>query len=127
MAAGNDETKWIESGAEAFATALFEIIHRLIDEGYPEIGAEKDPPVAPDPLDSPEIAQSLIAQAFARMTLIRNTPVYKIAPRRVAAGERLLRTERPTAESGPAVVSFSDNSADDGGAEPVAKHRSQGQ
>lgn len=124
MAAGSDEEKWIESGAQAFSTALFEIIHRLIEEGYPEAGAENDPPATPDALDSPEIAQSLIAQAFERMTVIRQTPVFKIAPRRVAAGERLLRTERPTAESGPAVVSFSDNT-DEGTAAPVASNRSQ--
>ncbi len=127
MAAGTDETKWIDSGAEAFSTALFEIIHRLIDEGFPEAGADKDAAIKPDPLDNPEIAQSLIAQAFERMTVIRNTPVFKIAPRRVAAGERLLRTERPTAETGPAVISFSDNTAEDDGAAPVARNRSQGQ
>jgi len=126
MAAGNDEAKWIDSGAEAFSTALFEIIHRLIDEGFPEVGAEKAPPIKPDPLDNPEIAQSLIAQAFERMTAIRNTPVFRIAPRRVAAGERLLRTERPTAETGPAVISFSDNAAEDDSNTPVAKNRSQG-
>ena len=127
MAAKDDETKWIESGAQAFSTALFEIIHRLIDEGFPEVGAEKDQPITRDPLDAPEIAQSLIARAFDRMTAIRNTPVFRIAPRRVAAGERLLRTERPTAETGPAVISFSDNAADDEGAAPAAKNRSQGQ
>jgi len=127
MAAGDDETKWIDSGAQTFSTALFDIIHRLIDEGFPEAGSEKDPPIKPDPLDNPEIAQSLIAQAFERMTVIRNTPVFKIAPRRVAAGERLLRTERPTAETGPAVISFSDNAANEEGAAPAAKNRSQGQ
>lgn len=127
MAAKDDETKWIESGAQAFSTALFEIIHRLIDEGFPEVGAEKDQPITRDPLDAPEIGQSLIARAFDRMTAIRNTPVFRIAPRRVAAGERLLRTERPTAETGPAVISFSDNAADDEGAAPAAKNRSQGQ
>jgi len=127
MAAGDDETKWIDSGAQTFSTALFDIIHRLIDEGFPEAGSEKDPPIKPDPLDNPEIAQSLIAQAFERMTVIRNTPVFKIAPRRVAAGERLLRTERPTAETGPAVISFSDNAASEEGAAPAAKNRSQGQ
>jgi hypothetical protein len=42
------------------------------------------------------------------MTVIRNTPVFKVQPRRVAAGERLLRTERPTGETGPANVTFSD-------------------
>lgn len=127
MAAGDDETKWIDSGAQTFSTALFDIIHRLIDEGFPEAGSEKDPPIKPDPLDNPEIAQSLIAQAFKRMTVIRNTPVFKIAPRRVAAGERLLRTERPTAETGPAVISFSDNAANEEGAASAAKNRSQGQ
>ena len=127
MAAGTDETKWIESGAQAFTIALFEIIHRLIDEGIPETDSDKSSSIKPDPLDSSEVAQSLVAQTFERMTLIRNTPVLKISPRRVAAGERLLRTERPTTEAGPAVVSYSDNSADDGGVEPVAKHRSQGQ
>lgn len=127
MAAKDDETKWIESGAQAFSTALFEIIHRLIDEGFPEVGAEKDQPITRDPLDAPEIAQSLIARAFDRMTAIRNTPVFRIAPRRVAAGERLLRTERPTAETGPAVISFSDSAADDEAAAPAAKSRSQGQ
>lgn len=127
MAAKDDETKWIESGAQAFSTALFEIIHRLIDEGFPEVGAEKDQPITRDPLDAPEIAQSLIAREFDRMTAIRNTPVFKIAPRRVAAGERLLRTERPTEESGPAVVSFSDHTPAEEGAAPAAKNRSQGQ
>jgi GTPase SAR1 family protein len=127
MGAGTDETLWIESGAQAFTIALFEIIHRLIDEGFPEAETDKTTPIKPDPLDSSEVAQSLVAQTFERMTLIRNTPVFKISPRRVAAGERLLRTERPTAESCPAVVSFSDSSADDSGMEPVAKNRSQGQ
>jgi hypothetical protein len=36
--------------------------------------------------------------------------VVKILPRRVEAKtERLLRTERPTAETGPALVTFADN------------------
>jgi hypothetical protein len=52
--------------------------------------------------------------------------VIKVMPRRVAAGERLLRTERPTEETGPAVVSFSDRALN-AGAEPRAAGRSQGQ
>jgi hypothetical protein len=57
--------------------------------------------------------------------MIRNTPVIKVLPRRVAAGERLLRTERPTGETGPAVVSFSDDVIFDAGAK-MAGGRSQG-
>lgn len=112
MRAGDDEAKWIESGAEAFSAALFEIIHRLIDEGSPEPENPDAPPITPDAADKAELGQSLIARTFARLTTIRNTPVIKVLPRRVASGERLLRTERPTGETGPAVVSFSD------GAEP---------
>ena len=109
MNAGDDETKWIESGAHAFSTALFDIVHRLIDEGFPEPGDEGAPMIRPDEAVTAEVGQSLIAQTFARLTEIRNTPVIKVMPRRVAAGERLLRTERPTGETGPAVVSFSDD------------------
>jgi hypothetical protein len=108
MNAGEDETKWIESGAQEFTSALFDIVHRLIDEGSPEAGDEGKAGIRPDPADEIEVGQSLIAQSFERLTVIRNTPVIKVMPRRVAAGERLLRTERPTGESGPAVVSFSD-------------------
>jgi hypothetical protein len=109
MKAGDDEEAWIDSGAQAFTTALFDVIHRLIDEGAAEPGEQDLPPVTPDPSEGAEVGQSLIAQSFERLTMIRNTPVVKVLPRRVAAGERLLRTERPTAESGPAVVSFSDD------------------
>jgi Dynamin family len=108
MNAGDDEEKWIDSGAHAFTSALFEIVHRLIDEGDPEPGQEEASPITPEPADTAEIGQSLIARSFERLMIIRNTPVVKVMPRRVAAGERLLRTERPTGETGPAVVSFSD-------------------
>lgn len=109
MNAGEDEAKWAESGAEAFSDALFEVIHRLIDEGDPEPGQEDLPAITPDPLDNPDIGQSLISRTFERLTAVRRTPVVKVMPRRVAAGERLLRTERPTSDAGPAVVSFSDH------------------
>jgi hypothetical protein len=111
MNAGEDEAKWAESGAEAFSDALFEVIHRLIDEGDPEPGQEDLPAITPDPLDNPDIGQSLISRTFERLTAVRRTPVVKVMPRRVAAGERLLRTERPTSDAGPAVVSFSDHAA----------------
>lgn len=124
MTAGDDEAKWIDSGAQAFTTALFDLVHRLIDNGFPEPGEEGYPPIAPDPADPLETGQSLIARAFERLTVIRNTPVIKVMPRRVAAGERLLRTERPTEDNGPAVVSFSDRMAN-GGAEPRSASRSQ--
>jgi hypothetical protein len=114
MDAGDDEEKWMQSGAHDFTTALFEIIHRLIDEGQPEPGDEGLPPISPDAADTAEVGQSLIARSFARLMAIRNTPVVKVKPRRVAAGERLLRSERPTAETGPAVVSFSDDGLFDG-------------
>jgi len=104
----DDEQKWADSGAQAFASALFDIIHRLIDEGFRETGDEAAPTITPDPADAEEVGRSLIARAFERLTLIRNTPVFKVMPRRVASGERLLRTERPTGETGPAVVSFSE-------------------
>jgi hypothetical protein len=111
MRAEEDEAKWIESGADAFTSAFFDIIHRVIDEGHPEPGEESHPPITPDPPDETELGQSLIADAFDRLTAIRNTPVIKIQPRRVEArGERLLRTERPSADTGPAMVTFSDQS-----------------
>ena len=113
MQAGEDEQKWIDSGAQAFTSALFEIIHRLIDEGFPEVGDAGAPPIKPDPANEDEVGRSLIARAFERLTVIRNTPVIKVMPRRVAAGERLLRTERPTGETGPAVVSFSDGTPEE--------------
>ncbi len=109
MNAGDDEGKWVDSGADAFTSALFAIIHRLIDEGFPEPGDEGAAPITPEPADTAEVGQSLIARSFERLTEIRNTPVVKVLPRRVAAGERLLRTERPSGESGPAVVSYSDD------------------
>lgn len=126
MTAGDDETKWIESGAQEFTTALFDLVHRLIDEGFAEAGEEAKPAITPDPADPSETGQSQIARSFERLTVIRNTPVFKVMPRRVAAGERLLRTERPTEETGPAVVSFSDRAAN-GGAEPRTANRSQSQ
>jgi 50S ribosome-binding GTPase len=110
MKAGDDEAKWIDSGAEAFSTALFDIIHQLIDEGHAEPGETDAPPIRPDAADASEVGQSLIARTFERLMIVRNTPVIKVKPRRVAAGERLLRTERPNGETGPAVVSFSDES-----------------
>lgn len=108
MRAGDDEEKWLESGVEAFSTALFDIIHRIIDNGHPEPGDEGKAMIRPDPADETEVGQSLIALTFERLMAIRNTPVVKVLPRRVAAGERLLRTERPTDENGPTQVSFSD-------------------
>lgn len=108
MRAGDDEEKWLESGVEAFSTALFDIIHRIIDNGHPEPGDEGKTMIRPDPADETEVGQSLIALTFERLMAIRNTPVVKVLPRRVAAGERLLRTERPTDENGPTQVSFSD-------------------
>lgn len=125
MKAGDDEEQWKESGAQDLTTALFEIIHRLIDEGFPEAGAEDAPAIKPEPVESSEVGQSLIARSFERLTTIRNIPVVKVMPRRVAAPERLLRTDRPTAESGPTVVSFSDGSGLDQDA-PLALSRSKG-
>ena len=124
MKAGDDQTMWQDSGAQAFTEALFDIVHRLIDEGAPEPGAEELPPIAPDPHETSEVGKSLIAQSFERLTLIRSTPVIKVLPRRVAAGERLLRSERPTGEAGPAVVSFSDDAMFDAALQ-MAGNRSQ--
>jgi Dynamin family len=110
MKAGEDEEKWAESGADAFARALFEVIHRIIDEGHPEPGDEGKAAIQPDAGDDAELGQSLIADAFERLMVIRNTPVIKVLPRRVQTKtERLLRTERPTGETGPAMVTFADN------------------
>ena len=54
--------------------------------------------------------------------MIRNTPVVKVLPRRVEAkGERLLRTERPTGETGPAMVTFADNIVGTGEAPPTSR------
>jgi hypothetical protein len=102
--------KRMESGADDFTRALFDIIHRIIDEGHPEPGDEGKAGIKPDPADETEVGQSLIAQTFERLTVIRNTPVIKVLPRRVEAKtERLLRTERPTADTGPTTVTFADN------------------
>jgi hypothetical protein len=110
MRAGEDETKWQSSGAEAFTEALFDIVHRIIDEGFPEPGDADKPAIQPDPADETELGQSLIAKTFERLSVIRNTPVIKVLPRRVLTKtERLLRTERPTGETGPATVTFADN------------------
>ncbi|MGL4239211.1 dynamin family protein [Tabrizicola sp.] len=109
MAAGDDEVKWVDSGAHDATTALFELIHRLIDEGVPD---ENVPAIAGenDYTPEPDAVKSLIAEHFERLMVIRNTPVVKILPRRVQAkGDRIMRTERPTAEQGETVVSFSDS------------------
>jgi Dynamin family len=109
MKAGEDEAKWAESGVDAFSTALFDIIHRIIDEGHPEPGDEGKAAIRPDPGDDAELGQSLIAETFERLMVIRDTPVIKVLPRRVQTKtERLLRTERPTGETGPAMVTFAD-------------------
>jgi hypothetical protein len=109
MKAGEDEAKWIDSGVDAFTKALFDIIHRIVDEGHPEPGDAGKAAIQPDPADDAEVGQILLAQTFDRLMAIRNTPVFKIQPRRVAAGERLLRTERPTGETGPTMVTFADD------------------
>ena len=49
MKAGEDEEKWQSSGVDAFSTALFDIIHRIIDEGHPEPGDEGKAAIRPDP------------------------------------------------------------------------------
>lgn len=121
MRAGEDEGKWMESGVDAFSQALFDVIHRIIDTGHAEPGDEGKPAVRPDPADEDEVGQSLIARTFERLTAIRNTPVVKVLPRRVAAGERLLRTERPTEDSGPAMVTFSDQILGAGDAMPMGR------
>lgn len=124
MRAGEDAEKWRSSGAADFTQALFDIIHRIIDEGYPEPGDADKPAITPDSGDETELGQSLIAEAFERLTVIRNTPVIKILPRRVEAKtERLLRTERPTAETGPALVTFADNIVGTG--EPLPASRAK--
>ena len=122
MRAGDDAEKWRASGAADFSQALFDIIHRIIDEGNPEPGDADKPAIAPDSGDETELGQSLIAEAFERLTVIRNTPVVKILPRRVEAkGERLLRTERPTGETGPAMVTFADNIVGTNEAPPTSR------
>ncbi len=122
MRAGEDAEKWRASGAEDFTQALFDVVHRIIDEGHPEPGDADKPAITPDSGDETELGQSLIAEAFERLTVIRNTPVIKILPRRVEAKtERLLRTERPTAESGPALVTFADNIVGTGDALPTSR------
>jgi Dynamin family len=122
MRADHDESKWIESGADAFSRALFDIVHRIIDAGHPEPGDVGKPAIQPDPADETEVGQSLIAQTFERLMVVRNTPVFKIQPRRVEAKtERLLRTERPTADSGPTLVTFSDQYVGSGDSHPVGR------
>jgi Dynamin family len=124
MKAGEDEEKWASSGVDAFSRALFEIVHRIVDEGHPETGQEGQPAISPDPADETEVGQSLIARAFEQLTAIRNTPVVKVLPRRVEAkGERLLRTERPTGETGPTLVTFADNIVGTGDAVPAPRLR----
>lgn len=122
MRAGEDAAKWQSSGAAAFTEALFDIVHRIIDEGHPEPGEADRPAIQPDPADDTELEQSLLAETFARLTVIRNTPVVKVLPRRVEAKvERLLRTERPTAETGPTLVTFADSIVGTGEALPASR------
>lgn len=122
MRAGEDAEKWRSSGAADFTQALFDIIHRIVDEGHPEPGDADKPTITPDSGDETELGQSLIAEAFERLTVIRNTPVVKVLPRRVEAKvERLLRTERPTAETGPTLVTFADNIVGTGDALPTSR------
>jgi Dynamin family len=125
MKAGEDEDKWTRSGVDAFTKALFDIVHRIVDEGQPEPGQADHPAITPDPADASEVGQSLIARTFEQMTRIRNTPVFKVQPRRVEAkGERLLRTERPTGETGPAMVTFADTIVGTGDPVPAPRLRS---
>jgi hypothetical protein len=122
MRAGDDESKWIDSGVDAFTRALFDIVHRIIDEGHPEPGDAGKAAIQPDPADETEVGKSLIAQTFERLMVVRNTPVFKIQPRRVEAKtERLLRTERPTADSGPTLVTFADHIVGTGDPLPAAR------
>ena len=122
MRAGEDAEKWRSSGAADFTQALFDIIHRIVDEGHPEPGDADKPTITPDSGDETELGQSLIAEAFERLTVIRNTPAVKVLPRRVETKvERLLRTERPTAETGPTLVTFADNIVGTGDALPTSR------
>ena len=122
MRAEDDEAKWVESGVDDFTRALFAIVHRIIDEGHPEPGDIGKPMIAPDAADETEVGQSLIARTFEHLMAIRNTPVIKVLPRRVEAKtERLLRTERPTGETGPALVTFADNIVGTADAPPASR------
>ena len=122
MRADGDEAKWIESGADAFSRALFDIVHRIVDAGHPEPGDAGKPAIQPDPADETEVGQSLIAQTFERMMVVRSTPVFKVQPRRVEAKtERLLRTERPAGDSGPTQVTFSDQIIETVESHPLAR------
>lgn len=113
MAAKDDVEKWAESGAHTFSHAFFEMIHRLIDEGYPEPGMEGEQPVRPDFREDAEIGNSQIARTFEQLMEERKISLLRVTPRRVAAGERLLRTERPARGTGPAIVSFTDQALSD--------------
>jgi hypothetical protein len=122
MKADGDEAKWIESGVAEFTRALFDIAHRIIDEGHPEPADVGKPMITPDAADETDVDQSLIAQTFERLMAIRNTPVFKVLPRRVQTKtERLLRTERPTGETGPALVTFADNIVGTADAHPASR------
>ena len=108
MSAGDDEEKWRQSGAEAFAEALFGLVQRLMERG---LAADRDS-VATEARSEPDrpSEKSVIAARFARLTAEGEAPAVRVMPRRVSAsGDRPSRENRTVPRTTSAtVISFAD-------------------
>jgi 50S ribosome-binding GTPase len=121
MVAGDDEDKWVASGGYAFTNALFDLVHRLA-ESDAMFEHEDDQTDEPHADADPDVEQSAAASHFERLRVVRDTPVVRVTPRRVAAlldrADRATRTERPArpeARPGGTVVPFAERTAAAGG------------
>ncbi len=120
MAAGDDQPKWVSSGAYAFTNALFDLVNRLADSAAMQTDehVESDAPEEAESVAEGIAGPSLVSSHFDRLRLVRGgaaTPPGgdRILPRRVqATGARAARgeTARPAA-LGDNVVPFGDRAS----------------
>ena len=78
MAAGEDEDKWRETGAEAFAEALFDLVQRLTER---DLKADRDAEATMAEGEDEDIEdQGPIAARFARLPLAEEAPAARVVP-----------------------------------------------
>ncbi len=119
MAAGDDQPKWVSSGAYAFTNALFDLVNRLADSDAMKTDDQAENEAAQDAEPAEASAgPSLVSSHFDRLRLVRGGVTAppageRILPRRVqATGARAARgeTARPSA-LGDNVVPFGDRAS----------------
>jgi Dynamin family len=112
MQAGDDQDKWVASGGYAFTNALFDLVYRL---GESDAMEQTEAEAAVEDVGEPDATaaeQSPVSNHFERLRVVREAPVVRVMPRRVAAsGQRAARPERTEPRFGGTVVPFGDRAA----------------